>query len=132
MTADQHRALQALKHCQFGMNSRARHFALELARKPVEYGLTDRQQAYLWRLCQTYRRQLPRDLVSLAEDALVDLSREGSPNLGGGGAPQNSLAPTGAEKGGRGENQSQSAGVAPDGPPATNQLALEIEEAVRL
>lgn len=66
MTACQRQAVIALSNVSFGMAWASRRFARDMAAKPEEYELTPYQAGFLWRLCWTYRRQLPHEVVDLA------------------------------------------------------------------
>ncbi len=66
MTPIERAATKALARCRFQPGIMTKRFAYDMAAKPDDYELTPRQEAFLWRACWTFRRQLPPELVNVA------------------------------------------------------------------
>lgn len=65
MTQGQHKLIQLLAECSMLSGSFDRRFVLDLAKKPIEYNLTDRQKYHLKRLVYKYRHQLKNKGVEI-------------------------------------------------------------------
>lgn len=58
MTDEQHRNLRRLNQCTFLPGSYTKRFVRDMASRPKEYELTEKQAAYLDKLVHQYRKQL--------------------------------------------------------------------------
>ena len=68
MTPDEIRIIEALAGCSFLPGSSPKRFVRQLFGRDRAKPLTERQQIYLWAIAWSWRRQLPRDLVSVARE----------------------------------------------------------------
>ncbi len=76
MTPIERAATRALAKCKFQPGIMTKKFAMDMAARADDYELTPRQEAFLWRACWTFRRQLPPELVNVAI-----LMREAQPKV---------------------------------------------------
>lgn len=67
MTADEIRIVEALYGCSFSPGSTQKRFVRQIFHRDRGKPLTERQQAYLWAIAWSWRRQLPGVLVKLAQ-----------------------------------------------------------------
>jgi hypothetical protein len=84
---------RALGACRFPTACFSKRFARTIAAQATSGEITEKQAAMLERLCWTYRRQIPRELVPAEEPAPVDYSaprprreRAATPKASGDGA----------------------------------------------
>jgi hypothetical protein len=65
MTASD-RLIQSLAGCSFSIGSASKRFVRDISSQPADFALTERQEAFAWRIAFHYRRQLPIDLSAEA------------------------------------------------------------------
>ncbi len=67
MTPLERDATKALGQCRFLPGTSAKRFARDLAEKSDDYELSPKQKKFFWFLCWRFRRQLPPEIVKMAE-----------------------------------------------------------------
>ncbi len=66
------RLIQELARCSMSPGTASKRFVRDMASRSAEYELSERAEAYAWRIAFHYRRQLPDDLTAEAVRRKVD------------------------------------------------------------